>query len=309
MTPPTSILVATDHSAQARLAADRAATLAQQFDAMLTLMHTLPGGPLAELRHWLGAHAPHETPPPAAADAELLRHAGEQLERLAAELATTHPALRVQRLLAAGHVPDEILRGADTHAADLVVLGARGAGVLRRLVLGSTAERLLPHAQRPLLIVREAPFEPYRRVLIALDFSPWSLPALALARRIAPQAQPVLVHAYRVPFEERLAFAGIDAAKIGHYRRHLRTTGTQLLHVAARDAGYAPGQYEAAIVEGDPGPSIVTQQQELDCDLVVLGLRGQSAVGSTAHTGSGSAVRHVLAEGATDVLLAVTATD
>jgi len=303
-----SILAATDHSAPARLAADRAATLAQQFDATLTLMHSLPGGALAELRHWLG----QQPGPLPAADAGLLRHAGEQLEHLAHELAATHPALRVQCRLATGSVPDEIGRAADEAAAELVVLGARGAGVLRRLVLGTTAERLLPQTRRPLLIVREAPFEPYRRVLVALDFSPWSLPALALARRLAPQAQPVLLHAYRVPFEERLAFAGIDAAKIGHYRRHLRTTGAQLLQSTARDAGFAPGQYEAVLVEGDAGPTLVAQQHELDCDLVVLGLRGQSAAGTAAGAaapavGSGSVVRHVLAEGATDVLLAVTA--
>jgi|GEM_PF-174059 nucleotide-binding universal stress UspA family protein len=310
MNEPSSILVATDHSAPARLAADRAATLAQQFDATLTLMHTLPGGPLAELRHWLGQQP--GTGQPSAADAALLQHAGQQLDHLATELATTHPGLRVRRQLTTGSVPDEILRGADETAADLVVLGARGAGVLRRLMLGTTAERLLPQARRPLLIVREAPFEPYRRVLVALDFSPWSLPALALARRLAPQAQPVLLHVYRVPFEERLAFAGIDAAKIGHYRRHLRTTGAQLLQSTAREAGFGPGQYEAVLVEGDAGPGIVAQQHELDCDLVVLGLRGQSAAASATgaaapSAGSGSVVRHVLAEGATDVLLAVAA--
>jgi nucleotide-binding universal stress UspA family protein len=303
MKPVQSILVATDFSAPARQAVDRAARLARQCDATLTLMHTLPAAPLAELRHWFGQQPAADGAPPLAAEGALLRDARTRLEPLAAELGAAH-AVRVQCQVGTGIVHEEILRAAEACDADLVVLGTHGSGRLRRLVLGSTTERMLPRVQRPLLIVREAPQEPYRRALVALDFSPWSPQALAQARRLAPQAQTVLVHAYAVPYEERLAFAGIDAAKIGLYRRHLRHSGTQLLHAAARDSGFAPGQYEALVVEGEAGPCIVEQQQHLDCDLVVLGLRGQSA---TTSPGPGSVVRQVLAESASDVLLAATA--
>lgn len=64
------ILAATDFSAPARHAVDRAARLAPETGATLTLMHVLPGGALQELRQWLGtghateqqraaANAPH----------------------------------------------------------------------------------------------------------------------------------------------------------------------------------------------------------------------------------------------------------
>ena len=48
------ILAATDFSAAARHAADRAGRLAQESGAALSLLHVLPGNALQELRQWLG---------------------------------------------------------------------------------------------------------------------------------------------------------------------------------------------------------------------------------------------------------------
>jgi nucleotide-binding universal stress UspA family protein len=123
-------------------------------------------------------------------------------------------------VLASGSVLDEIGQKAEALNAALLVLGARGEGFLRRQVLGTTSERLLRRTTRPVLVVRQTPHAAYRRVLVALDFSPWSLQALAVARSVAPHAHLVLFNAFQVPFEEKLHFAGVDAATIEHYRQH-----------------------------------------------------------------------------------------
>ncbi len=292
----TSILAATDFSAPARHAADRAARVARETGAALTLMHTLAAQPLAELRQWLGAQPQ--------AEQQLLEQAREQLQRLADELAA-HRHVTVHTHLATGAVLDEIGRQADALDAGLVVLGARGAGFLRRLVLGTTSERLLRRTTRPLLVVRQTPHEPYRRALVALDFSPWSAQSLALARRVAPHARLVLLAAFQVPFEEKLLFAGVDAATIDRYRQQSRLATTQKLHAAAQAGGLKAGDYDAVVVEGDPSQRIVEQEQELDCDLVVLGKHGQSAAEDLL---LGSVTKHVLAEGANDVLVSTART-
>jgi len=285
------ILAASDFSAPARHAADRAARLAHETGAALTLMHVLPGGAMQELRQWLGAsHAMEQ---------QLHDDAQRELRTLASEL-QTHRHVAPRTVHTSGSVLDEIGREAEALDADLLVLGARGAGFLRRLVLGSTSERLLRRTTRPLLVVRQTPHEPYRHVLVALDFSPWSAHAITLARRVAPHARLLLFNAWQVPFEEKLHFAGVDAATIDRYRRQSRADATQRVHALAAASGLKPGDWEPCIVEGEASQRIVEHEQEKDCDLVVLGKHGQSA---TEDLLLGSVSKHVLAEGSTDVLV------
>ncbi|MBL8327438.1 MAG: universal stress protein [Rubrivivax sp.] len=285
------ILAATDFSAPARHAADRAARVAHATGASLTLMHVLPGGALQELRQWLGTgHAMEQ---------QLHDDAQRELRALTSEL-QTHRHVTARTVSVSGSVLDEINQEAEALDAALLVLGARGAGFLRRLVLGSTSERLLRRTTRPLLVVRQTPHEPYRRVLVALDFSPWSAHAVTLARRVAPHARLLLFNAYQVPFEEKLHFAGVDAATIDRYRQQARAEATRRVHALAAASGLKPGDWEPCIVEGEASQRIVEHEQEKDCDLVVLGKHGQSA---TEDLLLGSVSKHVLAEGSTDVLV------
>jgi nucleotide-binding universal stress UspA family protein len=290
-TPMGRILAATDFSAPARHAVDRAARLAHETGAALTLMHVLPGGALQELRQWLGAgHAMEE---------HLNDSVRQQLRHLADELkATRHVTARTVHSI--GSVIDDLLAEASALDAALVVLGARGTGFMRRLVMGSTSERLLRRTTRPLLVVRQTPHERYRRVLVALDFSAWSARAVPLARLVAPHARLLLFNAYQVPFEEKLRFAGVDGATIDGYRQEAHADATQRVHALAAASGLRPSEWAPCIVEGDASQRIVEHEQEKDCDLVVLGKHGRSA---TEDLLLGSVSKHVLAEGSTDVLV------
>jgi nucleotide-binding universal stress UspA family protein len=284
------LLAATDLSAHARHAADRAARLAREAGAELSLLHAPPVGALTELSAWLG----HEMAQ------QMRQSAGRQLQSLADELAGQRQVV-VHALLAQGDVLDAVQQHAEALDAGLVVVGARGSGFLRRLVLGTTAERLLRRTQRPLLLVRTLPHERYRRALLAVDFSPFSAAVLALARRFAPDARWVLFHAFQVPFEEKLRFAGVDDSMIERYRAQARALAVQRLHGLAHAAGLQPGAWDACIAEGDPSLRLVEQEQAQDCDLVVIGKHGQSQLEDLL---LGSVTKHLLAEGAADVLVA-----
>lgn len=285
------IVAATDFSAHARHAAQRAAHVAQETGAPLTLIHVQPGGPLQELRRWLGeGHALEQ---------QLFDDAGRQLGELVAELQAGR-ALDVRALQASGVPLDEIGREAETQEAGLLVVGARGTGFLRRMVLGSTSERLLRRTKRPVLVVRQTPHEPYRRVLVALDFSPWSAHAIKLARRVAPHAKLLLLNACQVPFESKLHYAGVDEATIDRYRRQARADATQRVHSLALASHLQPGEWEPCIVEGEASQRIIELEQEKDCDLVVMGKHGTSV---TEDLLLGSVSKHVLAEGSSDVLV------
>lgn len=291
MADPAPLLVATDFSAPARHAADRAARLAKETGAPLSLMHVTPGSTLQELRQWLGAgHAMEQ---------QLLDEARRQLRALADDLAAQR-GIGVRTVEAAGPVLEAIDDESRRLGAGLLVLGARGASFLRRLVLGTTSERLVRRASCPVLVVRQSAHERYRRVLVAVDFSPWSAQALAVARRVAPQARLVLLSAYQVPFQEKLHFAGVDAATIDHYRQQAQLQAVRGVHGLAAALGVKPGDYDAVVIEGEASQRIVEQEQEYDCDLVVLGKHGRSA---TEDLLLGSVTQHVLAEGSADVLV------
>lgn len=291
-TAPAPILAATDFSALSRYAAERAARLAVEAGAELSLIHVTSAGALHELRQWLGAgHAMEQ---------QVLDGAQAQLRALADALAAQH-GIRVRTVEAAGAVPDAVDDERRRLGAGLLVLGARGAGFLRRLVLGTTSERVLRRSRCATLIVRQTAHGPYRRMLVGLELSPAAAPVLAVARQVVPTARPVLLSAYQVPFQEELRFAGVEAATVEHYRQQARRRATQHLHALAGHAGLGPADYDAVIVEGDASQRIVEQEQEHDCDLVVLGKHGRSTVEDLL---LGSVNQHVLAEGSADLLVA-----
>ncbi len=291
MAPPGPILVATDFSGHARHAATRAARLAYDTRSALNLVHVLAAPPVTKLREWLGASGTREQ--------KVCDSARRQLRQLASEL-TIVQRVEFDIEAAAGSAPDEIVRTAERVNARLVVLGARGAGFLRRLVLGTTSQRLVRRTDRPVLVVRQTADRPYRRVLVAVDFSPQSRDALNLARCVAPNAKLVILTVFEVPFEGKLRFAGVDDATVEIHRQRARARALRQLHALAHEAGLAPSQWELSVVEGDASRRIVEQEQSRNCDLVVLAPHGQSAAADLL---LGSATRHVLAEGHVDVLL------
>lgn len=155
-------------------------------------------------------------------------------------------------------------------------------------------------SQHPLLVIKQKAHEPYRRLLVPVDFSASSAAAIALARRVAPGAFVVLLHAWEVPFESRMRLAGVDTQRIEQYRAQAKQSAQQRLHEAAAAAGLRPGQWQPCLVMQDPSLAIVEQEQEADSDLIVIGKHGAGMIEDFL---LGSVTKHVLAESAGDVLV------
>jgi nucleotide-binding universal stress UspA family protein len=202
--------------------------------------------------------------------------------------------------LAQGAVVDVITAEAEAMPADLVVFGARGTDFLRRLVFGSTAERLLRKSTRPMLVVKQRAHEPYQRVLVAVDFSAWSKPLIGLARRVAPRAHLLLLSAYQVPFQGRLRLAGATDAKITVYLERAQQAAERQLHALAAGAGLASADWTPCLRHADPSLAIVEQEIEQACDLIVVGKHGRNVMEDLL---LGSVTSHVLAESVGDVLV------
>ncbi len=294
MTMTRHILSATDLSAHSLQAVDRAADLATTTGARHTVLHALGLDALGPLRNLLGERA------------DSVAHTAVQQQQAALAAAMADPArhpgpaptLRVEEGLASRVVP-ALVRETDT---DLVVVGARGQSLLRRLVVGSTASHLMRRSHCPVLVVKNPFQQPYRRVLLPMDFSPGSALALALARELAPRADLVLLHAFDVPFEGMLQYAGVSQDIIHQYRIEARERALRQLREMAAEQGLAAGDYTPLVEHGDAVALITGHQQRLGCDLVVMGKHGTHV---TEELLLGSVTKRVLSEGDADVLVVV----
>jgi universal stress protein E len=293
MTAAMHLMAATDLSAPARHAAERAASVAAQTGASLDLVHVAAPAPLETLRRLV-------SPVPEGLEDRWQHAARERLDALAAALRAQH-RLQVDVELATGAVPTELARLAADRRADLLVLGSRGDGFMRHVLLGSTAERLLRQVGRPMLVVKRAPRGPYRSVLVPVDLSDASLPALRLARAFAPQAELAVLNAFEAPFEGQLRFGGVDPDLLDRYRIAARREALEGVRALCEAAGLRPETTRSIVQHGSAVVRILEQEQEQDADLVVVARRGAGALESML---LGSVSRELLARTECDVLVA-----
>lgn len=288
------ILAATDLSAPARHAVERAALVSKETAAALDLLHVANLAPLERLRQLMGASSGD-------LEQQVLDAARSKLQDLAAMLQRRFgvaPGIQV----VTGSLLTELARTADALATGLLVCGAKGESVIRHLTLGTTALRVLGMTKCPVLVVKQPPHEAYKRLLVAVDFSLSSLRILQHARSVAPQADIVLMHAFEVPFEGHLRYASVDDDTINRYRIVARQEALQKLQALRDQAGLSLADTHLLVLHGDPALRIIEQEQELDCDLIVMGKHGDSLLEEML---LGSVTKHVLGELQGDLLVSV----
>jgi nucleotide-binding universal stress UspA family protein len=143
---PTTILLATDSSEEAELAALRAVELADATDSDLHVVHvgvvpiflkSYPGTLGYERRLYEEIEEMSR---------ELLRKQCWRVKAAGGTVAGTH--------LRMGAVDLEIVALAEELGADLIVMGSRGLGGLRRALMGSVSDSVVRHAHCPVLVVR-----------------------------------------------------------------------------------------------------------------------------------------------------------
>lgn len=290
-----ALLAATDFSSSARHAAERAALIAGDMGARLDLLHVLSLAPLQELQRLVA-----DVPAGFAEDA-LASEVQTELDALAAGLQARFavaPACRV----VSGPLLTTLHAEAVASRADLLVFGARGENFFRHMLLGTTAMRMVSKARQPILMVKQPVRRPYQMLLIAVDFSPSSLASIHLARRVAPKADIILMHAFDVPFESRLRLANVSDDIINHYRIVARQQAQRDLQALREEAGLSSGKTRFVVVHGDPSQRVLEQEQAFDCDLIVMGKHGKSLLEELI---VGSVTKKVLAESQCDVLVSV----
>jgi nucleotide-binding universal stress UspA family protein len=262
-----NILFATDFEALASRALQFAVALAHRYDAKLYAAHVIPQTAFAY------AH-------PESMDRilkEAYDYAGYELNQIVGPL--KHRGCSCEALVAEGNPGEVITRLAESHEADLIVVGTGSREGVGKLLLGSVAEEIIREAPCAVLTVgphvASDPAAGFQSIVCAADFSPGSARAAGLAFLLAQEynAHLTLVHVVAGILKDSPNLA----TELTEYR--LRE-----LLPAELELRYEP---QMLVERGPVADRIVSVANELSADLIVMGARGAGAFAETAsHFGS-----------------------
>jgi nucleotide-binding universal stress UspA family protein len=206
--------------------------------------------------------------------------------------------------VAMGDPRAEIVRQAEEWRADLVVLGARGLGTVKRFLLGSVSDAVARHARCPVLVVK-GQRRKLGSVLVGMDGSEDSFQAVRFLRSLAlPRQTKVrllsVVERLRYPTTAPQALHGqlvrmlkeLEAERRGELDKVLERAAAELDDKITRVTRYTP--------TGNPAEEIVATANDFDTDLVVVGARG---LGGMARVLLGSVSEKVLHHARCPVLI------
>lgn len=270
---PRRVLAATDGSEDTTLAVHAAADLSCRAGAELHVVHVRQRLPVrSSLRGSAYFDRVFEE------YADLYREETEQLIRRQVFLAKAEGADVSGVYLREGRPAEEITGLAGELAADLVVVGGRGAGLVRRLFTGSVSEKVVHLAARPTLVVRGGEDAwPPERLVVGDDFSAEARGAGEMAAAIGDLfgAPTLLVSAYP-PLRHYAPAPPPSALTYGDVPRELEEALEQRASELEEVLGARP---EVRVVAGYAVATIRGAAEERDGPaLTAVGRKGPGAV-------------------------------
>lgn len=204
--------------------------------------------------------------------------------------------------------------------SDLIVISTRGLSGLKRLVLGSTVERVVRYASCPVLVVRSAHcgHSPngngqatrvalhIRKILVPVDFSDCSRRGVDYAKHLAGQfrARLILLHSvyfqYHVSGEE---YARYDYPLLVQEADKAARVQMQELVLNTESEGI---KVDPLLETGHAGEQICDRARSHDADLIVTSTHGWTGF---KHVLMGSTAEYVLRHADSPVLVVPTRGD
>jgi len=269
---PTKILLATDGSKEAEMAATTAINLANNTNSELHILTVGSGYPSYDVR------VPEVAEVLRQQAQRILDEQANKIDQTGGEIAQVHLRLAEHRPGFEHHPSDDVVGVAEEIGAGLIVLGSRGLGGVRRVLMGSVSDSVVRHAHCPVMVVRgESPVFPMR-ILLATDGSEdaklASSTAADLAKSTNSELHVVCVEHtpavfYELPgtildpaLQSRMEEGVEEAtkAKLNEQVQKIRDAGGEITGVHARVGG--------------PDTEIVGLAGRLSAGLIVVGSRG-----------------------------------
>jgi nucleotide-binding universal stress UspA family protein len=158
----------------------------------------------------------------------------------------------------------------------LLVVGARGRGILKAMHIGSTAEWLMQCPSTPLVIAREA--SPVRKVLVGMDGSTHAHAAVRLLARMPWISETSITIVSVIEDFETVRQSSSEAASL------LTETGAQVTTLLVE-----PDPHALAV---NPRKSLIEIADDRQPNLVVLGTQGLTGLSRVRIGSVASAIAH-----------------
>lgn len=248
-----NILVSIDDSPYSLQTQEVAASLAKSFNSKVTVLHVVPH----EIRHQRGFDLPRKIQDELEGS---IVQKGRQIIQNARSL-FAQEGVTAETILEEFADPTEtILQLAKEKKSDTVVLGNRGTSSIEEFGLGGVAEKVLTHADRPLLIVKKR--AEFSRILVAVDGSVHAKKALDYAAQLA------------------LKYGGmvtvLNVAQGMIQREAAKTMGERI--VSDAEAQVKGVKVDKRVEFGHPAKVILEIAKKGNYDVIAMGRRGLNPV-------------------------------
>jgi len=246
------VLCATDLLSRSDRAVSRADAIARELGAQLLLLHVVGAAESAIDTQRRGARA-----------RSILNAHARKLARSGNGAQVSVRAGRPQQIIADVAIKWD---------ADLIVLGPyrRRFGDSFR---GTTAERVIRIADRPVLVVNRDSAAPYEHVLLAADLSRMSIGIAHVSRELGllEGARTSVVHALQHTRGATPYLAGVSGSEVDKYQQSLRELASDELDSLLKSAGLNSARISVFSQENSPFRAIEQVASRIGSDLVVVG--------------------------------------
>lgn len=184
-------------------------------------------------------------------------------------------AEEIVRLIVAYGPPHRVVMdAAEEVSADLLVVGSTESPQLSKL-FGSTADRVIRKANRPVLMVRGPLRSPLRRVLLPVDLSPVSAAAFRRGLSVLTWIAPDLDTRFEAVFVASPRDRGLMLEERGTALPADMAEQSDLERFVARNAAWCGREIETRLLYGEVEEEIRNFASGWNADLIVVGTHGR----------------------------------
>jgi nucleotide-binding universal stress UspA family protein len=172
-----------------------------------------------------------------------------------------------------------IVAEAARRKADVIVMGWRGHGAMRRLLAGSVSRAVVRDAPCSVLVVRRA-LRQMQRVVVGIDGSPHATRALALLARLPADGGRVslvmAIETMKTPTQSLLdpGTRATVAREVKRINQARRTEARRALNAAAATLTRAGWKVDVTVTDQSPVNALLDKTRSTKADLLVVGAKG-----------------------------------